>query len=180
MYYFAYGSNMLTARLAQRVPAVAPVGPARLGGYALHFHLRGGDGSGKCNIVATQEPAVVHGVLFELDPARLDWLHAAEGPAYDFLELPVHARNGLVAAAVYRGRPEWLDDSLVPFDWYMRFVVGGAAEHGLPEPYVQWLAGVATQTDPDDERARNNRRIRDGQPDNVRRAGEVAGRADVE
>lgn len=172
MYYFAYGSNMLTARLAQRVPAVAPVGPARLAGHELRCHLRGGDGSGKCNVVEAGQQSVVHGVLYQLDPSRLERLHAAEGPAYDFLTLPVLTGAEAVEAAVYRGRSDWLDDSLIPFDWYMRFVVGGAREHGLPDDYVQWLAGITTRQDPDPDRAYTNWRIFTHEPHNVRIAGE--------
>src|SRR5699024_6090609 len=78
MYYFAYGSNMCTARLAQRVPGVKALGSAWLGGHRLYWHLRGGDGSGKCNIVLTDDPVDrVHGVLFEFDEANIAGLHAA-------------------------------------------------------------------------------------------------------
>src|SRR5699024_2189161 len=104
MYYFAYGSNMLTARLAQRVPQLAPAAAD--------------DG--------------VYGVLYELDAGRLQRLHAAEGPAYEFVELNVVSdRLGTVPAAVYRGHAAWLDTGLVPFKWYLRFVLAGAREHGL-------------------------------------------------
>lgn len=168
MYYFAYGSNMCTARLARRVPRVRPAGPAWLEGHRLHWHLRGGDGSGKCNIVATGEPADrVYGVLFELDADRLERLHAAEGPAYDFLKLPVGHADGPVAAAVYRGRTSWLDDALRPFVWYRDFVLAGAREHGLPAVWIEALAAVDAEPDPDGERAAENRRILREVPTNV-------------
>ncbi|HET7313371.1 gamma-glutamylcyclotransferase family protein [Salinisphaera sp.] len=168
MYYFAYGSNMCTARLARRVPSVAPIGPAWLDGHRLRWHLIGNDGSGKCNVVETGNPEDrVHGVLFELDAARLEALHAAEGPAYDFLELATGHAEGPLPAAIYRGRPAWLDDTLMPFDWYRDFVVGGAAEHGLPEDWIAGLAEVAVAADPDRRRAAENRLILDGAPVNV-------------
>ncbi|KEZ76414.1 gamma-glutamylcyclotransferase family protein [Salinisphaera hydrothermalis] len=168
MYYFAYGSNMCTARLARRVPSVAPVGPAWLSGHRLHWHLVGNDGSGKCNVVETGDPGDrVYGVLFELDPARLDRLHAAEGPAYDFLELTTGHATGQATAAIYRGRADWLDDALTPFDWYRDFVVTGAAEHGLPPHWIDGLAKVPTVPDPNAERAAENRVILDEIPANV-------------
>src|SRR5690625_3381642 len=115
MYYFAYGSNMLTARLARRVPQLVPVGPAWLPGHGLSFDLRGGDGSGKCNVALTAADDRVYGVLYELDASRLQRLHAAEGPAYEFVELAVVSdRLGTLPAAVYRGRSAWLDTGLVP------------------------------------------------------------------
>ena len=171
MYYFAYGSNMLTARLAQRVPEVRPAGPAWLSGHRLHVHLRGGDGSGKCNVLHTGDAAdVVHGVLFELDGDRLDDLHAAEGPAYAFLELGVGHAAGEVPAAIYRGHADWLDDALVPYDWYMDFVCHGAREHGLPAAYVAWLESLYCEPDADRERAEHNAAILRHSPDNVRPA----------
>ncbi|MES1923950.1 gamma-glutamylcyclotransferase family protein [Salinisphaera sp. T31B1] len=168
MYYFAYGSNMLTARLAERVPAVRPAGPAWLTHHQLHFHLRGSDGSGKCNVLHTgQADDIVHGVLFELDAARLTRLHAAEGPPYAFLELDVGTAEGPCRAAIYRGKPAYLDDTLVPYDWYCAFVVGGAREHGLPADYVETLAAVASHSDPDPLRARRNARTLAHRPTNV-------------
>lgn len=168
MYYFAYGSNMLTARLAERVPTVRPAGRAWLSGHRLYFHLRGQDGSGKCNVVPTDNATDrVHGVLFELDADRLERLHAAEGPAYAFLELDVGTPEGACRAAIYRGHADWLDESLVPFDWYRAFVTRGAREHGLPEDYVRGLEAVAAAADSDAERAAHNARILARRAENV-------------
>lgn len=160
MYYFAYGSNMCTARLGRRVPGVRPVGPAWLEGHRLYWHLRGHDGSGKCNIVATGNTADhVYGVLFEFDVKYLDSLHAAEGPAYHFLELEIGYGDRRVSAATYRGRAEWLDDSLIPYRWYHDFVLAGAREHGLPGFWIKQLASVAAVDDPDATRMAENRAI---------------------
>ena len=168
MYYFAYGSNMCTARLARRVPHVRPVGHATLAAHRLAWHLIGADDSGKCNIVYTGHDAdIVHGVVFELDAARLEALHAAEGPAYDFLELAVQCGGQTLTAAVYRGRPDWLDDTRVPFDWYRDFVVAGARAHGLPHAWVATLDAVTTQADADARRVADNAEILAETPANV-------------
>lgn len=168
MFYFAYGSNMLTARLAERVPQVRPAGRGWLSGHSLHFHLRGSDASGKCNVLHTGRDAdLVHGVLYELDAARLDRLHAAEGPPYAFVELPIATPAGTVRAATYRGRADFLDDALAPFDWYRDFVVHGAREHGLPACWVAMLENVGCVPDPDRKRAAHNRRVLEHTPRNV-------------
>lgn len=173
MFYFAYGSNMLTARLAERVPSVRPIGAAWLTGHQLHFHLRGGDGSGKCNVLHTgRDSDIVHGVLFELDAERLERLHAAEGPAYAFLELDVYTMNTRYPAAIYRGQPEWLDETLVPFDWYLAFVLGGAREHGLPDEHLRRLEAIGAEPDHDAERAARNARTLRHRPTNVRSPGD--------
>lgn len=165
MYYFAYGSNMLTTRLNRRVPSARPVGRAWLGEHRLSFHLRGEDGSGKCNVYGTgARHDIVHGVLFELDGNRLERLHAAEGPAYRFLELEVGHASGPARAAIYYGRDDWIDDRLVPFDWYRAFVVGGAREHGLPDWYIRYLTAVTSRPDPDRDRAAHNAGILGDQP----------------
>ena len=169
MYYFAYGSNMLTARLAERVPTVRPIGPGRLSGHQLHFHLSGSDDSGKCNVLETGDPAdVVHGVLYELDADRLERLHAAEGAPYAFVELDIVAADRTYRAATYRGRTAYLDDTLVPYDWYCAFVLEGAREHGLPADYVARLAAVENRSDSDTARAELNARILHRQARNVR------------
>lgn len=149
MHYFAYGSNMLTGRLTRRVRGARPLGPAQLPGHALRFHKYGTDGSGKCNILATGRDAdVVHGVLFDIDERRLPRLHAAEGPGYECLEMPVLMRDEPLNAMVYRARTAWLDDALAPYRWYQRFVVAGAREHGLPENYVSAIENVFARRDP--------------------------------
>ncbi|MGM0412630.1 MAG: gamma-glutamylcyclotransferase family protein, partial [Pseudomonadota bacterium] len=81
--YFAYGSNMLTARLRARVPSAHPVGRARLDNHALAWHMAGPDGSAKCDIVTTPG-TVVHGVLFRLDAGELPLLDAAEGLGHGY------------------------------------------------------------------------------------------------
>ena len=72
MTYFAYGSNMLTARLLFRCPGAEKIEPAFLTGYTLCFDKRSRDGSGKCSIRHTGSPSdVVHGVLFTIPQSQV-------------------------------------------------------------------------------------------------------------
>lgn len=160
MHYFAYGSNMLTGRLARRVPGARPLGAAQLPRHMLRFHKYGTDGSGKCNVVTTgRDQDVVHGVLFDIDERRLPRLHAAEGPGYEFLHMRVFMQDEPLDAAVYRARTAWLDDALAPYVWYQRFVVAGAREHDLPPDYISNLENVFARRDPNRWRAFKNRWI---------------------
>ena len=77
--YFAYGSNMSTARLRKRMPSCKPLGIATLPGHALRFHKRSKDKSGKCNAFASGNDNSVIGVLFSFDPAERAKLDEAEG-----------------------------------------------------------------------------------------------------
>jgi len=149
MKYFAYGSNMLHARLARRVPTAVPLGAARLYGHVLRFHQHGSDGSGKCNaFYSGDDNDVIHGALYELDDNKLAKLHAAEGPGYEFVNLTVHTENGPTPAAIYRARPAWLDDALAPFTWYQAFVVAGAKQNNLPSEYIVALENLFARRDP--------------------------------
>ncbi len=77
--YFAYGSNMSTARLRKRLPSCKAIGIATLPGHSLHFHKRSADKSGKCNAFASGDDDSVIGVLFSFDPAERAKLDDAEG-----------------------------------------------------------------------------------------------------
>ncbi|MFW5910048.1 MAG: gamma-glutamylcyclotransferase family protein [Thiohalospira sp.] len=160
--YFAYGSNMLTARLRARVPSTMPVGPARLADHRLAWRMAGPDGSAKCDI--TPAPGeVVHGVLFRLAEAELPLLDAAEGlgKGYDRETVTVTTTDGeAVPALVYRALVH--DPDRHPYDWYKGFVVAGAREHGLPADYIADLEAVTSASDPDRKRAAANFTLQGG------------------
>ena len=160
MHYFGYGSNMLTRRLRARVPSATPVGPGRLPSYRLHFHKRSRDGSGKCNIVPA-ENSLVHGVLFEVNPAELDALDEAEqrGRGYERRDLTVRGPTSPVEAFAYVAQPAYVEDALLPYDWYRALVLAGAREHGLPPAYVDQLAAVRSYPDPDQDRRREHQAL---------------------
>ena len=49
--YYAYGSNMSSARLVERVPGARTLGPAQLEQWRLLCTKPGADGSGKVNLI---------------------------------------------------------------------------------------------------------------------------------
>ncbi len=155
MLYFAYGSNMLTERLQDRVPSAEPVAAATLPGRTLRFHKRSRDGSGKCNLVsASEDSAVVHGVLFDVAPDDLSALDEAEhrGRGYERCRVHPHAPDQSVEAFAYVAQPAYIDDALRPYDWYRAVVTAGAHQHDLPPAYRRHLESVRTYPDPDEER----------------------------
>lgn len=62
-------------------------------------------------------------------------------------------------AWAYLASPDFIDDGLVPFGWYVDFVVAGAREHALPDGYVDTIVARERRRDPDRERRMRNRRI---------------------
>ena len=130
LFYFAYGSNMLSRRLLARVPAQV-LGVGQLAAHALRWHKVGVDASGKCDVVACpQASSVVHGVLYRLDAQHKPVLDQIEGlgQGYDERQALLLGPQGPVRAWYYSATHT--DASLKPFDWYKAFVVGGAQEHG--------------------------------------------------
>lgn len=157
--YFAFGSNMHPLRLAQRTPSCHPLGIAQLGGHVLRFHKRSrvaDDSSGKCNVLATGRPGDrVHGVVYrilESDRAALDEAEGA-GRGYEAVTLRVSMGSGRVRVWSYRAHPDWIDDRLRPYDWYLALVAGGADFHGLPRSWRESLKKTPTVADPDRARA---------------------------
>ena len=153
--YFAYGSNMLTARLRERVPSATAIGIGQLAGHALRWDKRSwGDGSGKCDAEATgRQDDVVWGVLFELDPDDKPALDKAEGLGAGYMEKTVQILTdaGPVTAVTYYATDK--DASLRPYHWYKGLVIAGAREHGLPPSYRSRLELVVTVSDPNPARA---------------------------
>lgn len=165
MRYFAYGSNMLSRRLCERVPSARAIGPATVGGYEMRFHKRGKDGSGKCTLVdSPRELARVHGVVFDIDPAEKDRLDEAEssGLGYEEVSVRVDLAEDSDRAFTYVARPDWVHEGLLPFEWYLDLVVAGGREHGLPDLQMERLAASPSIPDPDPERRAAMRALLNG------------------
>lgn len=165
MKIFAYGSNMATARLRQRVPSARVIGRACLAGHALRFHKRGfRDGSGKADAWACADPrAVVWGVLFEIRDDEKPRLDRAEGlgSGYDEKVVVVTDDAGAIHRAwAYSAADSAIDPAAVPFRWYRALVLAGAREHGLPDDYIRAaILSCPTCPDPDSVRAAHHRAI---------------------
>lgn len=159
--YFAYGSNMATARLRRRMPSCEPLGMATLPGYALRFHKRSSDKSGKCNALAGGNDDGVMGVLFSFDPAELAKLDEAEGVGAGYeraMVTVIDDKGRRLEVLTYLATPGYIDDGLKPYGWYKDFVVAGAREHGLPPEYVDGhIQPVEAIDDPDKTRDRKQR-----------------------
>ncbi|GAA5188679.1 gamma-glutamylcyclotransferase family protein [Ferrimonas gelatinilytica] len=152
MYYYAYGSNMSSRRLAARVAGARRLGALALAGYQLRFHKVGQDGSGKCDAFYTGDPRHrLWGALYWIDDlakATLDRIEGVgQGYCHRSLLLP---GEGAPTAFLYVATRH--DFSLQPFDWYQAHVLQGARELGLPLSYQAQIAQTPSVEDPDAER----------------------------
>ena len=103
--------------------------------------------------------ACVHGALFHIPPGQKDRLDKAEslGAGYDQRELRVETGDGHVEAWTYIAGQDYVDESLIPYDWYRDLVVAGAESLGLPVGYVDVLRSVVVVKDGDLHRAQAER-----------------------
>jgi len=154
MYYFAYGSNLLTARLTARTPSARPVGIAHLPGWQLRFHKAGTDGSGKGDIVPVDGDRVT-GVLYRLRPRELRRLDRAEGAGYARRRIAVRIDGHMQRCETYIATDT--DPALRPYDWYRRLILAGLLEHGIAGATLQL---VQQQLDIPDPRTLRPARLR--------------------
>ena len=162
VHYLAYGSNLHPLRLAARVPSARVVGVVPMPGRKLAFHKRSVDGSGKCLIYATHDPAhVMYGVLYEIRSKEKAGLDALEGAGKGYFEQLVQfSLNGTAYTPyVYMASATHIDASLSPYHWYKRLVLAGARYHRFPLAYIAILEAVRSIPDPDVTRRREHEQL---------------------
>jgi hypothetical protein len=160
--YFAYGSNLCTARLRYRVPGCRFAFVARLPNYRLCFHKRSDDGSAKCNAFKTAMVSdAVIGTVYEIPMNEKAALDRAEGLGRGYHEEMVRvlsAQGKEITVCTYIADAAAIDDALQPYSWYKDFVLAGAEEHQLPLPYVESrIRVVHAIPDPDPQREQARR-----------------------
>ena len=148
---------MLTRRLAARTPSATPQGTAFVEGHRLTFNKKSADGSGKCDIEATENSGErVYGVLFRISAAEAGSLDRAEGLGKGYRKgyVQIVMANGTSPAVAYFATEK--DPVRQPYQWYEAFVVASAVEHALPDTYIEGLRAVPSQPDPDATRRSKN------------------------
>jgi gamma-glutamylcyclotransferase (GGCT)/AIG2-like uncharacterized protein YtfP len=156
--YFAYGSNMLEQRLKERVKSAEFFSNAWIRGYEVRFRKISIDDSGKADLVQTGNPEdIVHGVVYQFDPADWHALDKHEGatrnnPGYDRVPIRVHTDSGSRDVTTYLAQKERIDESLKPYTWYRDLILCGAEQHGLPEDYRQKIGNNTGIPDPEENR----------------------------
>ena len=137
--YFAYGSNMASARLRERAPSARALGVALLPGYAWRCNKPSADGTARANLVAASD-AETWGVLYEIHPRDWEALDRAGG-GYERIVIDV-LRDGVrgVAETYIAGG---VADAGSPAPWYLGLVAAGAREHALPAAWIDSIEALA-------------------------------------
>jgi gamma-glutamylcyclotransferase (GGCT)/AIG2-like uncharacterized protein YtfP len=142
--YFAYGSNMKVDRMTKRVSSAKPLGYAKLLEKRLAFNKISDDKSGKTNIVDSKNSFVL-GVLFEVDKTGIEKLDEFE-KGYERQAVTVLGTDDQkIHAFAYVSTQT--DDSLNPYDWYLKLLIDGAEENNLPKDYVDYLRSFKSVPD---------------------------------
>jgi gamma-glutamylcyclotransferase (GGCT)/AIG2-like uncharacterized protein YtfP len=136
--YFAYGSNMASAQLRERVGSARTLGVARLDGWDWRCDKHGADGTAKANLAADSR-ASAFGVLYEIGAPGLDALDRFEGGYRRVRVAVTDARGARVEAETY------VSDRLgaaTPGADYRALVLAGAREHALPPEWIARLERI--------------------------------------
>ncbi|MEH6357612.1 MAG: gamma-glutamylcyclotransferase family protein [Pseudomonadales bacterium] len=160
LFYYAYGSNLHPARLGARIPSSQLVGVAELAGYQLAFHKRGADLSAKCNAVNSGDLTdSLFGALFSISAAEKPILDEIEGPGYAVYDVVVEHAGVPYRAFIYMADAEYIDNSLLPFQWYKDFVLLGARFQSFPDEQLQLIDAVPSINDANVDRQAKNESI---------------------
>ena len=140
IYYFAYGSNMDSSRMARMCPNARASGTGILFDYRFIINEQG---------LATVVPEAgkqVYGALWAVsdeDLLRLDEYEEVASGLYSRVPVKVTLRRGAVSTALVYVAANNKPGS--PESQYLETIVAAATRHGFPEPYIRELRGWPVQ-----------------------------------
>ena len=143
--YFAYGSNMSSAQMAERCPGATALGAARLVGYRLAFDKWSQRGGGRVADIVVSPGDELWGVLWLVSEAHGAALDRYEGVArgqYRRSVVGVETLRGAVLQAFAYVICEPAEEGPTTVA-YRALLLEGAREHGIPVGYVRLIESVA-------------------------------------
>lgn len=143
IWHFAYASNMNRAQMKSRAGQILEEQPGRLENYELVFNKKLRGGVAGANLRPAQGK-VVEGVLYKIPESALRNLDRFEGAPehYRRIEVTVLAGNGQkIAAQAFLATK--VEKGLRPAPHYLKTILDGAAEHGLPAHYIESIKASA-------------------------------------
>ncbi|MEM7705280.1 MAG: gamma-glutamylcyclotransferase family protein [Pseudomonadota bacterium] len=137
--YFAFGSNMDTARMNKRCPSARPLALGKVRGRELRFNIMGTIGEGKnggiANIVSADSSKSVYGIVFCVDKvelAALNDLETSMGYRVENFDVEIDGKFEVKAVAyTTEGEP----DNFAPTAAYKQFIENALERNKFPEHY---------------------------------------------
>lgn len=137
LYYFAYGSNMLSNRIEERVGWVKKVSNYTLKDWNLMFNC-GHSTHSYANIVPL-EGSKVEGVLYEVDEWQIDILDRCEGYPRNY-EKRYFIVDEESIGFVYVSVSRYFTSDAKPTLEYMNLLLDGALQNDLEETFNKLVA----------------------------------------
>lgn len=132
--YFGYGSGLNPTLVEFRVnEPVLFIGKGILKNYALKFNRLNPDGSARGNLTF-QDDEEVHGLLYQISKKKFEQLAQTE-PCYDFLEIDVDTKEGLMKAFAFLCAN--ITENIFPHEKYVSLLIKDATENQFPEEYLE-------------------------------------------
>jgi gamma-glutamylcyclotransferase len=145
-WYFAYGSNLDIKQKVHRTGNIREAHRARIDGYRIVFNKLGSDGTGKANI-RLDKNHVVWGIAYLCSPMALKQMDDHEGVSkghYYRQEVLIRCDSGEVFEAItYVAGKAYIRSYIAPAPEYLRLILNGARNHGLPEYYIREIEEAA-------------------------------------
>lgn len=142
-WYFAFASNMSRSQMKSRAGEIFEERPGRLENYELVFNKKARGGSATANIRPAAGQAV-EGVLYKINEAAFRALDRFEGAPAHYRRIEVSVVDGggqkIFAQAFIATKVE---KGLRPAPHYLKTILDGAREHGLPEEYLKKIQAAA-------------------------------------
>lgn len=129
--YFAYGSNLDSEQLINRINKYHTAGKAILDGYKFTYNKRSKDGTAKANIIKS-DGSNVHGICYEIDSDDLDELKKYE-KGYNSREFKIMYDSIEINAFTYQSE-SFTDEK--PSEEYRATIIKGAHDWKLDKEYI--------------------------------------------
>ncbi|XP_044754513.1 gamma-glutamylcyclotransferase-like [Coccinella septempunctata] len=152
--YFAYGSNLLQKRIHINNPSAVRAGIGKLKDYTLDFNTYSKRWRGASATIVKKKGAHVWGALWTLDNEHMSTLDEQEGVKHNLytpLTVEVECPNGEIRICrVYQqtnnplstDKIENLPEDRKPSFVYLKTILDGADESGLPQQYKEFLLKI--------------------------------------
>ena len=145
VYYFAYGSNMNSAQMQERIGSSTDLGKSKLENYGINFSKKSNDGTGKASI-SPQAGSTVEGVLFRISQEQKAKLDRNEGVAtqhYEVIPVDVKLGDRTIRAITYVAHRSKIQQGLRPSQDYLNKIVDGASAHGISTEHINRIRQAA-------------------------------------
>ncbi|XP_034483752.1 gamma-glutamylcyclotransferase-like [Drosophila innubila] len=154
-YYFGFGSNMLAKRIHVQNPTAVIMGPALLKDYRVDFATPSWFWKGAVSTIVPDPSSETWGTLWEIDLSNLpdidnqeqvhDGWYRPETVQVEYNNEKIPARLYVIVdepeGNVHDMPPNEVPEDRQPSKTYLKVMVKGAIESGIPEHYVKWLKG---------------------------------------